>query len=156
MRLRSLRNLWAPLGGRSSAPPFYAENPWLMLGYNATVALELDTNAAGGTVSRHGVREPRWRPVARWGAVRCILSRRRQEGTAGGVTGAPMAPRHEQEWRAIFGRPIALDLRHRLVVADPARGGFPRYLYVQRPTRDAFLKGIMWAVELAEQYNPRG
>lgn len=153
----SVLSLWPPFGpapGEAAdvvLPP-YAEHPWLVIAYNATVRVEHDANADGAATTEHGGLAPIWLPLPGHGALRCVLARRR----GGDLVRVPAEPAHEPGWTAIFGRPVALDLRHRLVVADGHRGGRPQYLYVARPSEDIFLHGTAWVVALREYYDPRG
>jgi hypothetical protein len=152
----SVLSLWPPFGpspGVGDAPlPPYAEHPWLVLGYNATVRVEYDANADGAATTDHGGIAPVWLPLPGHGALRCAVARR----PGGDLVRVPSEPAHEPGWTAIFGRPVALDLRHRLVVLDEHRGGKPRHLYVARPSEDIFSDGAAWSVMLREYYDPRG
>lgn len=126
-----------------------------MLGYNATVAIEIDANAGGTVRDIHGVADPDWQVVPRYQSLRCALARTSGKGTPELVL-APGRPRAELGWKMLIGRPVALDNRHRLVLLDPDRGGRPRYLYVVRPTEDHFFNHKCWVAGLSEWYTSKG
>jgi hypothetical protein len=150
-------NLWPPFGpapGQAGSAA-HVEDPWVVLGYNATVAVEYDAAAAGETLSGSYAPKPNWQPVPGLGALRCCLARR-SENQAPEMVFSPNSPAMQPRWKFLVGRPVALDLRHRLVLADADRGNRPRYLYVVRPSEDAFFSRKVWVAGLSEHYNPRG
>lgn len=142
-------------GGSGVLPP-YVEDPWLAFGYNATVAVEYDANATGGDQTTHGWQAPRYVPVRGLQSLKVVLVR---EANRSLVTAANDAmsdrPQMTRFWKALYGRPVAFDSRHRFVWSDdPLRAGRKRYLEVIEPSEKIGFRGHQ-SVKLVERFNAK-
>jgi hypothetical protein len=97
--------------------PTPGPDPAFERGFNATVAVYVDDNASGQARSSRGVVQPVWRLVSGFGAVRCML-----DPTGTRTVETEYGPRVYATAVVLFSGRLAVDARHKLVVASPAPG----------------------------------
>lgn len=120
--------------GAPGAVAAYVEDPWLAWGYNAAAEVEIDVNALGLFQTDHGGVVKDYRPVTGVGTLRMVLVREARSAETEAAR-----PQNVVRWRAIYGRQVALDMRHRLVLdGDVDRPGRRRYLEVAAPSELVF------------------
>jgi hypothetical protein len=86
-------------------------------GFNATVAVQIDANADGAARSARGVVQPDWQPVAGLESVRCMIAPTRTR-----TVETEYGPRVYATAVVLFSGRLAVDARHRFVVASPTVG----------------------------------
>lgn len=85
--------------------------------FNATVAVYVDVNADGAVRSARGVVQPIWQAVAGLEAVRCFL-----DPVGARTVETEYGPRVYAQAVVLFTGRVAVDARHKLVVASPPAG----------------------------------